>query len=71
MDKEDFQEYLNRWSLVADVEEQEIRNASFELMLKQTFSIWDIGRSLRFSERDELPNPLWPQLQKKWKEHLA
>jgi len=45
MDTKDCQEYLNRWKLVAVVEEQEIRNASFKLMLRQTFSIWNIGRS--------------------------
>lgn len=71
MDKKDLQEYLSRWELVSDYEAQEIRSTSFELMLKQTFSIWDIGRSLRFSDRDELPNPLWGQLQVKWKETLA
>jgi hypothetical protein len=71
MNKEDFQEYMNRWTLVADVKKREIRNASFELMLKQTFAVWDIGRSLRFFNQDELPNPLWSQLQIKWKERLA
>jgi hypothetical protein len=71
MDTKDCQEYLNRWKLVAEVEGQEIRDASFKLLLQQTFSIWDIGRSLGFSDRDELPNPLWIQLQRKWKEHHA
>jgi len=71
MDTNDCQEYLNRWKLVAAVEQQEIRKASFKLMLRQTFSIWDIGRSLGFSDRDEQPNPLWIQLQCKWKKHHA
>ena len=71
MDKIDFQEYLNRWKLVDEIEAWEIRNASFELMVKQTFSIWDIGRSLGFSTRTELPGPLWPKLQRKWMERLA
>ena len=71
MDKKDYQEYLDRWQMVAEVEDQEIKNVSFEQMLKQTFSIWDIGRSLDFFHRDELPNPLWAQLQIKWKEKLA
>jgi hypothetical protein len=71
MNKEDFQEYMNRWTLVADANKREIRNASFELMLKQTFAVWDIGRSLRFFSQDELPNPLWSQLQIQWNERLA
>jgi hypothetical protein len=33
MDTNDCQEYLNRWKLVAVVEQQEIRKASFKLML--------------------------------------
>jgi hypothetical protein len=68
MDKEDCQEYLNRWKLVAEVEEQEIRNASFKLLLQQSFSVWDIGKSLGFLDRDDPPNPLWVRLQRKWKE---
>jgi hypothetical protein len=68
MDKIDFQEYLDRWKLVAEVEAREIKTASFELLLQQTFSIWDIGRSLGFSGYDTASNPLWPRLQLKWKE---
>jgi len=71
MNKKDYQEYINRWKLVADVEAKEIRNASFELMMKQTFAIWDIGRSMQFFNQDELPVSLWPQLQIKWKERLV
>jgi hypothetical protein len=71
MDKKDLQQYMDRWKLVADVESKEIRNASFELMMKQTFAIWDIGRLMSFSAQDKQPNPLWFRLQIKWKERLA
>lgn len=71
MDKQECQEYINRWKLVAEAEEQEIRNASFKLLLQQTFSIWDIGRSLGFADQDEPHSPLWVELQSKWKEHHA
>ena len=68
MDKKEYQEYISRWKLVVEVEAQEIKNASFELLLQQTFSIWDIGRSLGLSGYDTPSNPLWPKLQRKWKE---
>jgi hypothetical protein len=68
MDKKDYQEYVNRWKLVGEVEAREIKNAPFELLLQQTFSIWDIGRSLGFSGYDMPSNSLWPKLQRKWKE---
>jgi len=71
MDKNDLHQYRDRWKLVADVESKEIRNASFELMMKQTFAIWDIGRLMQFFAQDEQPNPLWIRLQIKWKERLA
>lgn len=71
MDKEDLRQYMDRWKLVADVESKEIRNASFELMMRQTFAIWDIGRLMQFSAQNEQPNPLWFQLQIKWKDRLA
>jgi hypothetical protein len=71
MDKKDLHQYMDRWNLVADVESKEIRNASFELMMKQTLAIWGIGRLMPFSAQDEQPNPLWFQLQIKWKERLA
>lgn len=71
MDKKDLQDYLNRWKLVVDAEDHELKNASFELMLKQTLSIWDIGRSLGFLSKSKLPNPLWLKLQIKWKEDIA
>ena len=64
--KEEIQTYKNRWKLVAEAENREIRNAPPELLLKQTFSIWEIGRSLDFIEHEERPNSLWSQLQKKW-----
>ena len=68
MDKKECQEYLNRWKLMADIEAQEIRNASFKLLFQQTLSVWDIGKSLGFLDRDDPPNPLWVRLQRKWKE---
>lgn len=68
--KKDYHEYLNRWKLVSEVEENEIRWASFELLLQQTCSIWDIGKSLGFSTNDT-PNLLWIQLQRKWEEKHA
>ena len=71
MDKKDLHQYMDRWKLVAAVESKEIKNASFELMMKQTFAIWDIGRLMQFFPEDELPNTLWFQLQIKWKEGLA
>ena len=68
MDKLDYQQYLNRWRLVAEIEEREIVRASFELLFKQTLSIWDIGKSLGFSAHDRPSNPLWNQLQRKFKD---
>ena len=67
-EKKAYQEYLNRWKLVAEIEAQEIKDMSFELLLQQTLSIWDIGRSLGFSGHDTPSNPLWHKLQLKWKE---
>ena len=50
--------YKNQWKLVAEAENQEIREAPVELLLKQTFSIWEIARSLDFFEQGEMPNTL-------------
>jgi hypothetical protein len=69
--KEQIQTYRNRWKLVANAEDQEIREAPPELLLKQTFSIWEIARSLDFSKHGQRPNTLWSQLQKKWITHHA
>jgi hypothetical protein len=63
--------YKNQWKLVAEVENQEIREAPPELLLKQTFSIWEIARSLDFFEQEEMPNKLWSQLQTAWMKHRA
>ena len=71
MDKKDYRAYLNRWKLVTEIEEDEIRNSSFEFLLQQTLSIWDIGKSLGFYDQDDLPNPSWAELQRKWKEQHA
>ena len=69
--KEQVLNYKNQWKLVAEVENQEIREAPPELLLKQTFSIWEIARSLDFFEQGEIPNTLWSQLQTAWMTHHA
>ncbi len=69
--KEQIQTYKKRWKLVAEAENREIREAPPELLLKQTFSIWEIARSLDFFEQRDRPNKLWSQLQKKWISHHA
>lgn len=58
--------YKNQWKLVAEAENQEIREAPVELLLKQTFSIWEIASSLDFFEQGEMPNTLWSRLQAAW-----
>jgi hypothetical protein len=58
--------YKNQWKLVAEAENQEIREAPVELLLKQTFSIWEIASSLDFFEQGEMPNTLWSRLQTAW-----
>ena len=63
--------YKNQWKLVAEAENQEIREAPVELLLKQTFSIWEIASSLDFFEQEEMPNTLWSQLQTAWMTHHA
>ncbi|MGD2269138.1 MAG: hypothetical protein PVI06_01960 [Desulfobacterales bacterium] len=71
--KEQIQTYKNRWKLVADAENREIKTAPSEFLLKQTFSIWEIAKSLDFfrQEQEEIPNTLWSQLQTKWITHHA
>ncbi len=69
--KEQVLTYKNRWNLVADAENQEIREAPLELLIKQTFSMWEIARTLDFFEREEIPNPLWRKLQAAWMAHHA
>jgi len=69
--KEHVHIYKNRWKLVAEAENQEIREAPPELLLRQTFSIWEIASSLDFFEQEELPNTLWGQLQTAWITHHA
>lgn len=64
--QEDVRIYKNRWNLVAEAENHEIRQASPELLLKQTFSIWEIACSLDFFEQEEMPDTLWSQLQTAW-----
>jgi hypothetical protein len=71
MQKEQIQTYRRRWKLVAKAEEQEIREASLDFLLKQTFSIWEIARTLNFLEQKQVPDMLWTYLQKKWLCHRA
>ncbi len=71
MIKEQVLNYKNRWKLVAEVQKQEIREAPLELLIKQTFSIWEIARSLDFFEQQEMPNTLWSQSQAAWMTHHA
>jgi hypothetical protein len=69
MIKEDCQAYLDRWKLTQEVEEQELREAPFELLLQQTISIWEMGRTLGFPVESYQSNDLWSILQKKRKNH--
>jgi len=64
--KEQVMIYKNRWKLLAEIEVREIREAPQELLLKQTFSIWEIANSLSFFDQQDQPNRLWGRLQKKW-----
>ena len=52
--KEHVQIYKNRWNLVVEAENKEIKEAEPELLLRQTFSIWEIARSLDFFEPEEI-----------------
>ncbi len=69
--KEQIQIYRNRWKLVAEAEEREIKEAPFELLLQQTISIWEIASTLNFLEQKQVPDMLWTYLQKKWLRHDA
>lgn len=69
--KKYYQDYLNRWQLVKETEDQEMREAPFDLMFKQTLSIWDIGRSLHFFNETQTYELKWSDFQKKWiKSHV-
>jgi hypothetical protein len=71
MDKEDCQRYISRWESVKEIEAKEAKNAPFNLLLLQTFSIWDIGRSLHFFTPNQQPTHLWGILQRRWEEKHA
>ncbi len=64
--QKDYKNYLDRWRLVKDVEEKEMREASFELLFKQTLAIWNIGKALNYSDSGESHHNMWAELQKKW-----
>jgi hypothetical protein len=64
--KKEYRNYLERWRLVKEVEEKEMRDASFELLFRQTLAIWDIGKALNYSDSGESYNNMWAELQKKW-----
>jgi hypothetical protein len=72
MKKGDLQAYLNRWKLVAEIEKQEIKEAPFELLMKQTLSIWDMSKALGFDKRSDSSEEiltsgnLWLTLHKRW-----
>jgi abortive infection bacteriophage resistance protein len=66
MNKKAYKDYLNRWKLVAEIEKREIKTTTFELLLRQTISIWDISKSLQFSDKSNSFDSLWVHLQKKW-----
>jgi hypothetical protein len=61
-----YQDYINRWLLVKEVEDREIQDAPFDLLFKQTLSIWDIGRSLDLFGYKETSESDWAYLQKTW-----
>lgn len=69
MIKKDFQAYLDRWKLIQEVEDQELKEAPFELLLQQTISIWEMSRTLGFPVESYQYNDLWSILQKKRKNH--
>lgn len=52
--------------MVTEIEDKEMKEASFEPLFKQTLSTWDIGKALHFSNSGELQNNMWTELQKKW-----
>ena len=61
-----YKDYLNRWQLVKEREDQEMREATFDLLFKQTLSVWDIGRSLSLYDESQASEYVWSDLQKKW-----
>ena len=64
--KKIYLDYLNRWQLVKEKEDQEMRDAPFDLLFKQTLSIWDISNSLHLSKEAERSESIWSDLQNKW-----
>ncbi len=64
--KKTYQEYLSKWQKVKEIEEKELRDASFELLFRQTLSIWDIGRTLDFFTSYPPSEHVWSVFQKKW-----
>ena len=68
MNKQDVQTFTNRWQLVKQREDEELKKASPELMIQQTLSIWEIARTLGFHNSPETPDFSWQTLQHKWME---
>ena len=64
--KKTYHDYLIRWQLVKEKEEQEVRDAPFDLLFKQTLSVWEISKSLHLSKETEISESRWADLQKKW-----
>ena len=69
--KKSYQDYINRWQMVKEKEDQEIREAPFDLLFKQTLSIWGISDSLNLFKQAEVAESRWSELQKKWIESHA
>ena len=69
MQKQDLEDYLNRWKIVNEFERQEIKNASEEELFKQFLSIWSLAEKAGFfenpEETDYINNP-WTELKLKW-----
>ena len=57
--------------MVKEREDLEVREAPFDLLFRQTLSIWDISNSLHLSKETEIAESGWSELQKKWIEANA
>jgi len=63
--------YKKLRKLLAETESREIQEAPFELLLKQTFSIWEMANSLDLLKQGEMPDTMWSQLQTAWLKDYA
>lgn len=55
MNRQDAEEFRQRWQAVAEIEAQELREATIELRWRQLNAIWGLARGLGLPapERDE------------------